>query len=72
MAQAMKEQVRRARLREYEAALADARSPVGVLLLFAKGLEARASGEALEEAFAATAVEGIEDAHRLPAAVWVA
>jgi hypothetical protein len=72
MAQAMKEQLRRARLREYEAALDGARSPVGVLLLFAKGLEVRAVGEALEEAFAATPVEGIEDADRLPAAVWVA
>jgi hypothetical protein len=71
MAQAMKEQVRRARLREYEAALEGARSQVGVMLLFAQGLEIRAAGEALEEAFAATPVEGVEDAHRLPAAVWV-
>jgi hypothetical protein len=72
MAQAMKEQERRDRLREYEAAIEAARSPVGVLVLFAKGREVRAGCEALEEAFAATPVDGVEDDHRLPAAVWVA
>ena len=72
MAQSTKEHVRRERLREYEAALAVARSPVGVLVLLAKGRELRAGGEALEESFAATPVEGIDDDNRLPAAVWVA
>jgi hypothetical protein len=72
VAQATREHARRERLREYEAALAAARLPVGVLVLLAQGREARASGEALEEAFAATPVEGVDDARRLPAAVWVA
>ncbi len=72
MAGARKEQVRRERLGEYEAALAAARSPVGLLVQFAKGREVRSHGEALEEAFAATPVEGVADEHRLPAAVWVA
>lgn len=71
MAQATKDELRRERLREYDAALTAARSPVAVLALFAKGREARASGELLEEAFAATAVEGVDPADTLPAAVWV-
>ncbi|HEX8082479.1 MAG TPA: hypothetical protein VF557_19885 [Jatrophihabitans sp.] len=72
MAQATKDELRRERLREYDAALTAARSPVAVLALFAKGREARAGGELLEEAFAATAVEGVAEADLLPAAVWVA
>lgn len=72
MAAASKEVDRRERLREYDAALAAARSPVGVLVQFAKGREARGRGEALEEEFATTAVEGVDADHRLPAAVWVA
>jgi hypothetical protein len=72
MAQATKDELRRERLREYDAALTAARSPVGVLALFAAGREARAAGELLEEAFAATAVDGVEQADALPAAVWVA
>lgn len=72
MAQATKDELRRERLREYDAALTAARSPVAVLALFARGREARAGGELLEEAFAATAVEGVDTADLLPAAVWVA
>jgi hypothetical protein len=72
MAQAMKDELRRERLREYDAALTAARSPVAVLTLFAAGREARAAGELLEEAFAATDVDGVEAADALPAAVWVA
>lgn len=72
MAQSTKDELRRERLREYDAALAAARSPVAVLALFARGREARAGGELLEEAFAATAVDGVEVADLLPAAVWVA
>jgi hypothetical protein len=71
MAQATKDELRRERLREYDAALTAARSPIAVLALFAKGREARAGGELLEEAFAATAVEGVDPADALPAAVWV-
>ena len=58
MAQATKEHARRERLREYEAELAAAQFPVGVLVMLAKGREARGGSEALEEAFAATPVEG--------------
>ncbi|MDQ1720788.1 MAG: hypothetical protein QOI26_522, partial [Pseudonocardiales bacterium] len=72
MAHPTKDELRRERLREYDAALTAARSPVAVLALFASGREARAGGELLEEAFAATAVEGVDAADRLPAAVWVA
>ncbi|HEY0166004.1 MAG TPA: hypothetical protein VGB75_03085 [Jatrophihabitans sp.] len=72
MAQATKDELRRERLREYDAALTAARSPVAVLALFARGREARAGGELLEEAFAATAVDGVDVADLLPAAVWVA
>lgn len=72
MAQATKDELRRERLREYDAALTAARSPVAVLALFARGREARAGDELLEEAFAATAVEGVDTADLLPAAVWVA
>jgi hypothetical protein len=68
----MKDELRRERLREYDAALASARSTVAVLVLFAKAREIRAGGERLEEAFAATRVEGVEEAEALPAAVWVA
>lgn len=71
MAQATKDELRRERLREYDAALTAARSPVAVLALFAAGREARAAGELLEEAFAATAVDGVPPAEALPAAVWV-
>lgn len=72
MGQVTKDEARRERLREYEAALAAAREPVAVLSLFAQGREARAGGQLLEEAFSATAPEGIEDVAPLPAAVWVA
>ena len=72
MAQATKDELRRERLREYDAALTGARSPVAVLALFVAGREARAAGEPLEEAFAAADVDGVEPADRLPAAVWVA
>jgi hypothetical protein len=72
MAQGAKDELRRERLREYDAALTVARSPVAVLALFVAGREARAAGELLEEAFAATAVDGVEAADALPAAVWVA
>jgi hypothetical protein len=72
MAQATKDELRRERLREYDAALTAARAPIAVLALFARGREARAGGELLEEAFAATAVEGVDQADLLPAAVWVA
>ncbi|MEO6500922.1 MAG: hypothetical protein ABIQ09_03325 [Jatrophihabitantaceae bacterium] len=72
MAHPTKDELRRERLREYDAALTAARSPVAVLALFARGREARAGGELLEEAFAATAVDGVDEADLLPAAVWVA
>jgi hypothetical protein len=72
MVQGTKDEVRRERLREYDAALTAARSPIAVLTLFVAGREARAAGELLEEGFAATAVEGVEAADALPAAVWVA
>ncbi|MDQ1739696.1 MAG: hypothetical protein QOE53_1348 [Pseudonocardiales bacterium] len=72
MAQGTKDELRRERLREYDAALTAVRSPVAVLALFAAGREARAAGELLEEAFAATEVDGVEAADALPAAVWVA
>jgi hypothetical protein len=72
MAQGTKDELRRERLREYDAALTAARTPVAVLALFAAGREARASEELLEEAFAATTVDGVEAADALPAAVWVA
>lgn len=72
MAQGTKDESRRERLREYDAALTAARSPVAVLALFAAGREARAAGELLEECFAATAVDGVAPADALPAAVWVA
>jgi len=72
MAQATKDELRRERLREYDAALTAARSPVAVLALFAAGREARAAGQLLEEAFAATEMDGVQAADALPAAVWVA
>jgi hypothetical protein len=72
MAQGTKDELRRERLREYDAALTAARLPVAVLALFAAGREARAAGELLEEAFAATEVDGVDAADALPAAVWVA
>lgn len=72
MAPAMRDEQRRERLREYDVALASARSPVAVLSMFVREREARATGELLEEAFAATAVDDIDEADRLPAAVWVA
>ena len=70
--QTKRDEQRRERLREYEAALTDARSPVEVLVLFAKVREDRALDERLEETFAASIAEGVDDADRLPAAVWVA
>ncbi|MDQ1729936.1 MAG: hypothetical protein QOK10_95 [Pseudonocardiales bacterium] len=72
MAQGMKEELRRERLREYDAALLAARTPVAVLVLFARARELRARGERLEEAFAATSVDGVDDVDLLPAGVWVA
>jgi hypothetical protein len=72
MAQSTKDELRRERLREYDAALSAARSPVAVLALFVAGREARATGELLEETFAATVVDGMDEADALPAAVWVA
>jgi hypothetical protein len=72
MAQTRRDEQRRERLREYEAVLTAARSPVEVLVLFAKVREDRASDERLEEAFAASIPEGVDDADLLPAAVWVA
>lgn len=72
MAVATKDELRRERLREYDAALTAARLPLAVLTLFARGREARAGGQLLEEAFAATEVDGVDAADRLPAAVWVA
>jgi len=72
MAETRRDELRRERLREYEAALAAARSPIEVLVLFAKARENRASGERLEESFAASTTEGVDEADLLPAAVWVA
>lgn len=72
MAVTTKDELRRDRLREYDAALTAARSPLAVLALFARGREARAGGQLLEEGFAATEVAGVDAADRLPAAVWVA
>ncbi|MDQ1743876.1 MAG: hypothetical protein QOE23_2215 [Pseudonocardiales bacterium] len=72
MASVTKDDLRRERLREYDAALTAARSPLAILALFARGREARAGGQLLEEAFAATEVAGVDAADRLPAAVWVA
>ena len=72
MAQTRRDEERRERLREYEAVLTAARSPVEVLVLFAKVREDRASDERLEEAFAASIPEGVDDADLLPAAAWVA
>jgi hypothetical protein len=72
MVQTRRDEQRLERLREYEAALTDARPPVEVLVLFAKVREDRASDERLEEAFAASITEGVDDADLLPAAVWVA
>src|SRR3954447_15816818 len=72
MAQGTKDELRRERLREYDAALTAARAPVAVLALFAAGREARAAGEVLGEGLAATEVDGVQPADRLPAAVWVA
>ena len=72
MGQATKDEARRERVREYEAALTAAGAPVAVLSMFAQGREARAGGQLLEEAFSSTKPDGIEDATPLPAAVWVA
>ena len=72
MATLTKDELRRDRLREYDAVLTAARAPLAVLALFARGREARADGQLLEEAFAATEVAGVEVAGALPAAVWVA
>jgi hypothetical protein len=72
MAQTRRDEERRERLREYEAVLTAARSPVEVLVLFAKVREDRGGDERLEEAFAASIPEGVDDADLLPAAVWVA
>ncbi len=72
MATPTKDELRRDRLREYDAVLTAARAPLAVLALFARGREARADGQLLEEAFAATEVAGVEAGGTLPAAVWVA
>lgn len=72
MAQTRRDEQRRERLLEYEAALIAARSPVEVLVLFAKVRENRASDERLEEAFAASITDGVDDGDLLPAGVWVA
>jgi hypothetical protein len=69
--QALKEQRRRERLREYEAALSAAGSALTVLALFVRARESRARGESLEEAFAATP-PGADGAESFPAAIWVA
>jgi hypothetical protein len=71
MLQTTKDELRRQRLREYEAALTEARASVSVLVQFVKGRQARSGGGLLEEAFAASSVEGVDDAHLFPAAVWV-
>lgn len=71
MSQTAKDQRRRQRVREYEAALSAARSALAVLALFVRGRESRAHDESLEEAFAARPI-GIEAAQPLPAAIWVA
>jgi hypothetical protein len=69
--QTLKEQRRRERLREYEAALSAAGSALTVLALFVRARESRARGESLEEAFAATS-PGADGAESFPAAIWVA
>jgi hypothetical protein len=69
MAQATKDEERRARARDYEARLAAARESAAVLSEFARAREA-CGGGALEVAFAATAPE--PDGAPLPAAIWVA
>ena len=66
----VKEQQRRERIREYEAALSTAASALAVLALFVQARESRAHAESLEEAFAATSPA--QDTAPLPAAVWVA
>src|ERR1700722_13348997 len=71
MSQTTKDELRRHRLREYEAALTAARESVSVLMQFVKGRQARAEGGLLEEAFAASSVDGVDDADLFPAAVWV-
>ena len=63
------EQRRRERLREYETAIAATRPAIATLALFVQARESRASDESLEEAFAATPVDG---ARPFPAAIWVA
>lgn len=72
MGQSVKEQRRRERLREYDAAVAEARSALAVLALFVQGREARAGGDSLEETFAATPPENADGVQPLPAAIWVA
>src|SRR5664279_5178473 len=72
MAQTRRDELRRERLREYDDALTAARAPVELLALFARAREERPSGEPLEEVFAATTTEGVDDADLLPAALWVA
>lgn len=64
-----KEQLRRDRLRDYEAQLDAAHRSVAVLAEFARAREARATDSALEAEFAATDVNGYPEP--LPAAVWV-
>jgi len=72
MPQTTRDELRRQRLLEYDAVLTAARSSVAVVMQFVKGREARAGCDLLEEAFAATSVEGVDDADLFPAAVWVA
>jgi hypothetical protein len=75
MATTTKDEQRRQRVRDYDAALSDARSTVAVLVQFVTGREARGGDSLLEEAFAATspaAEHGTAAApSALPAAVWV-
>ncbi len=71
MSSTTKDELRRHRLREYDAVLAAARASVSVLVLFARGREARGGGGLLEEAFAAAPIEGVDPGARFPAGVWV-
>jgi hypothetical protein len=68
----LKEQRRRDRVREYDGALAAARSALAVLALFVRGRESRASDETLEETFAATVPDTVDGRPPFPAAIWVA
>lgn len=69
--QSLKEQRRRERVREYDAALGAAASALAVLALFVQAREARSRDESLEELFAA-ARPALDGGEALPAAIWVA